>query len=156
MMSMVKNQHLLIAIAVLGLGSALACVMLIVSERANATELAHLRGENENAHKQIQDRADRQIAETNKQLAELGQQHASLKAKYTQMQAALTRLEKDLAGANAELRTHTQLLNTLKQKPWLLSGETPWDIKLHAYQERLKKVEEQLNKIIGKKDAGNK
>jgi chromosome segregation ATPase len=154
MMGMVKNQHLLIAIAVLGLGSAVACLLLIVSESSNATDLAKLSSELQDARKQLQARNDGQIAETNQQVAdlqkkygELSQQHAILKVDYTRLHDAATKLEKDLATANVEVRTHETFLKSLKQQPWLADGEMPWDSKLKAHQERLKKVEDRLSML---------
>ncbi len=157
-MSMVKNQHLLIAIAVLGLGSAVACLLMIVSERRNATDLTKLSGELQDARQQLQARGDGQFAQTNKQLADLeekyadlSQQHAALKVDYAGLHDAATRLEKDLVAANAELRDHDGFLKPVNERPRLAGGDTPWDTKLKACLERLKMVEDRLNLLEAEK-----
>lgn len=44
-LKMLKNQHLLIAIAVLGVGSAVTCLLLVFSERTNSAGVSRLGAE---------------------------------------------------------------------------------------------------------------
>jgi hypothetical protein len=142
LMNMVKNQHLLLAIAVLGLGSAAACLLLIFSERSNATSVTKLGGELQDARKELLAHSDVQNTQTSTRLADLESRLTKLADMHSQLLAEHDKLKKSLAATQQELRANSKFLNALREQKWLVdeSEAGPWDHRLRNVEKKLEKL----------------
>lgn len=138
---MIKNRHLLLAIALCGFGSAVACVLLVFGERSNSMAQAKTANELRETRNDLQSQGEASRADSVR-LTDLESKHAALTIR-------VETLAMNLAVAQSELRDCQKILASLQNKKWLAQeGDAPpWDKQIEAVTNRLRVAEESLKKL---------
>lgn len=141
LLAKISNRHLLLGLVALGLLNAVLCLMYMMRERSNATEIARLTDDLKLASEKHDNRA--------KNLAD---ELALTRDELLQAKRSLSQTAEKLDATQADLERTRTTLATYQEKTWLAnSGKTaPWAASLTTLRERLSAVEKTLrdNKLV--------
>ncbi len=140
-LTMISNRHLLLGLVGLGVLNAVLCLMYMMREKSNATEIAKLTDDLKLASDKHHSREQFLVEELLKTRDDL-----------TQTRRSLSQTAEKLEGTQADLERVRTTLATYQNKPWLAeSGKAaPWAESLGNLFTRLGRVEKTLrdNKLV--------
>jgi len=141
----ISNRHLLVGLVGLGVLNAVLCLMYMMREKSNATEIVKLTDDLKLASDKSQNRAKNLADELALTRDELGMTRDEL----IQAKRSLGQTAEKLDRAQADLEKTRTTLATYQDKTWLAeSGKTPpWADSLRVLIARLGLVEKTLKDI---------